>query len=206
MDQEPILEVSGQGKSVTEVYDIPRGAYRIDVSVEDRVFILKVIGIEGDCDDDSIFNEINFDARSLTMSGLFVSTGCSVIFETDNVDGDWEFAIRDIVVDEEFLIKNMLTIEDGTAIPGSGRALTMPTLLPDGVWTISANVEDNSFILRPQVLDGDCDGSAALNEFDSDVDSLEISTVYRSEETGCIIYWETSNVEGSWEITFEKVR
>jgi hypothetical protein len=203
--QEPILTVSGRGSNATEVFDIPRGAYRIDAVVEDQSFILETIVVEGDCRDSHTFNELNFNANQLIMSGLFVSTGCSVIFQTDNVDGDWSFEVRDII-DEEFFESSLLAIEDGTIISGQGRALTMPTFLPEGVWTISAEVDDNSFILRPQVLNGDCETSTVFNEFDSDVDTLEVSSVYRSSDDGCVIFWETSNLQGEWIVTFEQVR
>ena len=82
----------------------------------------------------------------------------------------------------------------------------MATSLPEGIWTISATVDDQAFILVPQVLVGKCSSSAAFNELDFDVQRLEVSTVYRSADGGCTIFWETSNVEGSWEIKFEKIR
>lgn len=206
IDQEPLLEVSGRGKDITEVFEIPRGAYRIDVTAEDNAFILKTVIVEGECRDSVIFNEISFGTSRMTMSGLLVSQGCSIIFETDNVDGNWEFEIRDIIVDVEFLTNNILTIETGTIISGNGRALTMATLLPEGVWTITAKVEDNAFILRPQVLNGDCDTGSVFNELVRGSEILDVATVYRSPEDGCIIFWETSNVDQLWEIGFEKLR
>jgi hypothetical protein len=204
-DQEPILVISGRGKNISEVLDLPRGAYRIDAVIQDNSFILETTTIEGDCDDEAIFNELNFDVNRLVISGLFVSSGCSVIFETDNVDGDWEISIRDLL-NEDALASSLLGIENGTKITGAGRTLTMATFLPEGIWTISGVVNDQAFILRPQVLTGDCDSSSVFNELDFDVETLEISTVYRSEEDGCIIFWETFNVEGSWEMTFEQIR
>ncbi len=205
VDQEAILEVSGRGKTVTDIFDIPQGAYRIDASVQDNAFILQYVVIEGDCRDGTIFNELQFDSGQITMSGLFISQGCSVIFETDNVDNSWEFAVRDIIVDEEFLLKNILIIENDTKISGVGRALTMPTLISEGVWTISANVSDNAYILKAQTLNGDC-SSSIFNEFTPGTNTLELSTVYRVTKGGCIIFWETSNVESEWEISFEKLR
>jgi hypothetical protein len=204
-DQEPFVVLSGQGKNISDVLDIPRGAYRIDATIQDNSFILKSVIIEGDCDDDTIFNEVNFDVNRLVISGLFVSTGCSVIFQTDNVDGSWEIAFRDIL-DKEFLQSSTLAIENGTSITGTGRSLTMSTLLPEGVWTISATVEDDSFILAPQVLTGDCESTHIFNELNFDVSVLEVSAVYRSGDGGCIIFWETSNLDGNWEIKFEKIR
>ncbi|MBN1964344.1 MAG: SH3 domain-containing protein [Anaerolineae bacterium] len=207
-DQEPIAVVSGRGSTISEVLEIPRGAYRIDASVQDNAFILHSIVVEGDCDDETVFNELNFDVRSLEMSGLFISSGCTIIFETDNVDGTWEFALRDII-DADVLLETMVAIEDGTTITGRGRALTMPTLLPEGIWTLTATVEDNFFILRPQVLTGDCDGFSVFNEGNVDTNSLEVSTVYRSESDdgdGCIIFWESDNVDGAWEIQFTQIR
>jgi hypothetical protein len=204
-DQEPYLEVSGRGGTVTEVYEIPIGAYRVDATIRDQSFILQIVVIEGDCEDEILFNELNFDVNRLTISGLFVSMGCSVVFETENVNGEWELALRDIIVDDAFLEANTLTIENGTLIRGSGRALTMPTELPAGVWTVSAVVGHNAFILWPQVLYGDCDSSAVFNELDLDAEALEVSSVYRSTKPGCIIYWETSNVEGEWLIMFSRL-
>jgi hypothetical protein len=173
--------------------------------VQDNAFILTTTVVEGDCRDDILFNELNFDTNRLIISALLISQGCSLIFETDNVSGNWEFAIRD-VLDRDVLQESLLTIESGTVISGIGRTLTMATSLPEGIWTISATVGDQAFILVPQVLVGKCSDSAAFNEIDFDVQRLEVSTVYRSAEGGCTIFWETSNVEGSWEIKFEKVR
>ncbi len=205
IDQEPIVAVSGRGSQVTDVYDFPRGAFRIDAAVEDRAFILQTVVVEGDCRDNSIFNELNFDVNRLVMSGLFVSSGCSILFQTDNVDGNWEFEVRDII-DPDILEETILEIEDGSSIAGTGRTLTMPTALPEGLWTIRATINDTAFILRANVLTGDCDDTAVLNEFDSDADTLELSTTYRNEGDTCVIFWETSNVQGSWEIRFEKLR
>ncbi len=203
--QKPILKVSGRGRQITEVYDIPRGLYRVDANVQSRSFILKVVTIDGNCDDETIFNELNFDSRQLTISSLLVSAGCSVVFETDNVSGNWSFELRD-VLDEEFLFESTLTIEDGTTISGKGRSVTMMTQLPRGVWRISAKVQDNSFILRPQVASGDCSEFSVFNELEFDASSLEVSTLYRSTGNGCLIFWDVLNVDGSWEITFNKAR
>ncbi len=207
-DQEPILEASGRGSNITDVYEIPRGAYRIDATVQDRSFILSSVAVEGDCDDETIFNELDFDSNQLVISALFVSSGCSIIFQADNVDGNWEFALRDIL-NEEVLFETMLTIETETSIAGKGRTVTMATLLPEGIWSITATVDDSAFILQPQVLSGECDGFSVMNEFSVDEESLEISAIYRSEGEddgeGCIIFWETSNVEGEWEIVFENL-
>jgi hypothetical protein len=204
VDQEPIAVVSGSGSNITEVYDFPQGAYRIDATVQDNAFILQTVIVEGDCRDDTIFNELNFDTNRLTMSGLFVSSGCSVLFQTDNVDGSWEFEIRDIL-DEAVLVDNLFEIEDGSTISGSGRTLTMATMLAEGIWTITTTVNDNAFILRAHVLLGDCDDGSVFNEF-VDGDTLELSTAYRNTGEACVIFWETSNVEGAWAFTFEKLR
>lgn len=206
IDQKPLIEVSGRGKAISDVFDIPRGAYRIDVTVSDNAFILKSITVEGECEDEIIFNEFNVAVKSMVLSGLFVSTGCSVIFETDNVDNNWQFEIRDIIVDADFLADNTLIVFDGTTITGKGRSLTMSTLLLEGIWTIKATVEDNAFILQPQVLTGDCSTYAAFNELDLQATKLEISTIYRVPKDGCYIFWETSNVDSSWVLQFSKVR
>ena len=203
--QAPLFTVSGKGKAVTEVYDIPRGAYRIDATAADNAFILKIVPIAGNCDEDIIFNEIDFDAKQLEVSGLFVSSGCSVVFEIDNIQTAWSFEIRDIVVDADFLKENGRTLQDGSTISGVGRALTMATFLPAGAWKISADVQDNAFILSSRVLSGHCDDTTVFNELDLNSKALTASTVYRSPET-CIIFWETSNVQKAWTITFEKLR
>ncbi|GEM_PF-2454346 len=200
--QEPLFEIAGTGTDISEILDIPSGAYRIDATVQDRSFILSVIVVEGECSDDNIFNELDFDSTSLNVSALLVSTGCSVVFETDNVDGAWSFEVRDLL-DEDFFLDSILMVENGTTISGRGHSLTMPTFLADGVYTITATVQDSAFILRPQVLEGECEGQSVFNEFNSDVEVLEVSSVYRSEEGGCFIFWDVSNVEGEWEITFE---
>jgi hypothetical protein len=204
-DQEPIAVISGRGKNISDVLDLPRGAYRIDAVVRDNSFMLKTTTVTGDCDDETIFNELNFDVNRLVISGLFVSTGCSIIFAADNVDGDWELAIRNLLEETAFEA-SLLKIENGTKLAGMARTLTMATFLPEGIWKISGIVNDQAFILRPQVLTGDCDGSSVFNEVNFDVEILEVATVYRSEKDGCVIFWETFNVEGSWELTFEKVR
>jgi hypothetical protein len=206
LEQEPIVVASGRGKGITEVFDFPRSAYRIDAQIEDRSFILKIIVVEGECDDDIIFNELNFDTTRLTISGLFVSSGCSIIFETDNVDRNWSIEVRDIL-DDEFLIESFFEIEDGSTISGVGRNLTMGTFIGEGIWTINANVLDRSYILRSHVLSGDCEDTVVFNELDFDASSLEVSTVYRNRgDEACVVFWETDNVDSEWSLTFNKLR
>lgn len=206
VDQEPVATASGRGKGTTEVFDLPSGAYRIDAVVEDNAFILESVTVAGDCRDQTIFNELNFDVNRLTISGLLISQGCSLIFETDNVSGNWEIEVRDIL-DLDVLLEALLEIEDGAGISAAGRALTMPTQLPEGLWNISATVNDQAFILVAQVLMGDCDDGVVFNELDFDTGVLELSTLYRSQgDDGCVIFWETENVQGAWELTFEEIR
>lgn len=201
--QEPLISIQGDGREITDIYDIPQGAYRVDAVVDDNFFIFSAVVIEGECRDSSIFNEGARDRNSLTVSTLFISRGCTFIFESDNVDGDWSIEFRDIL-DEEFMEETMLTIENGTIISGTGTQITMPTFIEEGIWTISATVQDQAFILESQPLDV-CDSELVFNELDFDVNTLEVSTVFRA--TGdCIIFWLTDNVDGEWEIIFEKLR
>lgn len=203
IDQEPVFEVSGRGKGISEVYDIPEGAYRIDASIQDRSFILEAVAVDTSCRDQIIFNELDFDANQLTISALFISNGCSYIFETDNVSGAWEFSVRDIL-DLDVIAETLLTIDDGSSLSGTGRTLTMATNLPEGFWTISGEVTDQAFILHANVLSGNCDDTSVFNELDFDVQVLEVETVYRSDN--CVIFWETNNTEGDWVLTFNKIR
>lgn len=200
-----MVSVVKRGKSITDVFELPASAYRVDVVVEDNSFILKAVPIEGECRETTILNLLNFDKNRLTASALLVSTGCSYIFESDNVDGNWTLELRNLL-DEEFLVDSTLALESGSSIVSSGHNLTMPTILAPGVWTISANVKDRAFILHAHVLIGDCNDTAVFNELDFDADVLEIATLYRN--TGnkpCIVFWESDNVDGEWEITFEKL-
>lgn len=203
IDQEPIIAVSGRGKNISEVFDIPKGAYRIDASVQDRAFILHAVAVDAGCRDQSIFNELDLNANRLNISALLISNGCSYIFETDNVSGTWEFAVRD-VLDLEVIAEMLYPIENGSSLSGTGRTLTMVTSLPEGVWTINGVVEDQAFILHAHVLSGDCRDSSVFNELDFDVQVLEVQTVYRSDN--CMIFWETNNTEGDWTLTFSKIR
>lgn len=52
---------------------------------------------------------------------------------------------------------------------------------------------------------GDCEERSIMNELDFDSKSLELSTVFRVPTGGCIVYWETNNVDGEWELLFEKI-
>lgn len=203
--QEPVVSVAERGKTITDVFELPASAYRVDVVVEDNAFILKAIPIEGDCREGSILNMLDFNKNRLTASALLVSSGCSYIFETDNVDGNWTMEIRDLL-DEDFLLDSILNLESGSTIASSGRNLTMPTTLEPGVWSVSAVVKDRSFILHAHVLVGDCDDTSVFNELDFDATELEVSSVYRNTgDNNCVIFWESDNVDGEWEIIFEKL-
>jgi hypothetical protein len=204
-DQEPVFVVKGKGKTVSDVYEIPRGAYRIDAVIQDNAFILKSTVVEGDCNDDIIFNQFAIGNNKLEMSGLLVSQGCSIIFETDNVNSAWEFAVRDLL-DLNVLSQSILNIEKGTKINGKGHVLTMPTQITEGVWKIQVVVKDQAFILTPQVLTGDCDTSSVFNEIDMDNKQIDASAIYRVPKDGCLIYWQTDNVDKEWELTFDKVK
>jgi len=203
LEQEPIAVLEGTGKQITDIIDLPEGAYRFDAEIDDNFFILSAIVIEGDCRDTTIFNEGGRENPRLNISTLIVSSGCSFIFESDNVDNEWIIEIRD-VLDEEYLFDSILEIEDGTVLSGRGLQATMPTLIEEGIWTISAEVDDNYFILRSEPS-GDCDSGTVFNEGVRDANSLSVSTVFRANET-CIVFWLTSNVDTDWEITFEKLR
>lgn len=201
--QEPVIVASGQGANITDVYDLPAGAYRVDATIQDSSFILSTVVTEGDCRDSNIFNELYMGQNQMTMSGLLVSSGCSLLFETDNVDGEWTLEVRNII--DEGLLDTALSIETGTSITGFGRALTMPTILSEGIWKISATVEDRAFILWARAI-GDCEEEAIFNELNFDVDLLEASATYRVDSGNCLVFWETSNVEDDWEIEFEQLR
>lgn len=201
--QEPIATISGRGRDISDVVEIPAGAYRIDAVVSDNAFILQTIVVEGECNDTTVFNELDFNVNRLEISGLFVSSGCSFIFESDNTDGNWEIAIRDIL--DLSVLNDALELEDGSTISGKGRALTMATSIGEGIWEISATVQDRAFILWARPI-GDCEEEAVFNELDFDANTLEMSTVYRVGDGGCIVFWETSNVEGEWELQFENIR
>lgn len=204
--QEPLITASGRGKDITDIFDMPPGAYRIDATVDDNYFILDSITLDGTCRDQSLFIEGDRNVQKLILSTLFLSYGCTLIFETDNVDGDWQIEIRDLL-DAEALAASILEIENGTSISGVGHQLTMATQLPTGFWSINATVQDNYFILHAHVLSGECDDTAVFIEGDSELKTLDISTLYRNNESEpCVIYWETDNVDGDWELTFEKLR
>lgn len=206
VNQPAIVTVSGRGKGISDIYEVPEGLYRIDAVVQDRSFILHVIGVEGDCPDDNLLNELNFDSRTLVISTLFISKGCSVIFETDNVSGDWQIELRNLL-EPDFFIESLLDIENGTAIASNGHVFTMGTILDPGIWTVSANVSAEAFILHAHVLSGECDDTSVFNELDFNAKTLEVSTVYKNNGSeSCIVYWETSNVRGDWSLTFEKLR
>lgn len=128
------------------------------------------------------------------------------MYALDNVSGRWQVEVRDLL-DEAFFLENILPIESGSVLAGKGRALTMPTRLPAGVWSLTAMVEDDAFILHAYVLVGDCDDTWVFNELDFDVDILEAQTVYRnSGDNDCIIFWESDNVNKDWEVSFTKLR
>lgn len=199
--QEPIATFSGRGNQISDSIDLPSGAYRFDAVVSDNLFTLRSHTVSGDCRDQTVFNALSYDSNSLVLSALFISDGCSVVLETDNVDGAWEIEVRDLL--DEALLEDLLTIDNNTSISGKSQALTMPTMLPKGAWSISATVNGNAFILFSRVLTGDCDEKLVMDEMDFDVNVLEAFSVYRSN--GCIIFWETAGFDGNWEISFKKL-
>ncbi len=206
--QEPLIEVAGKGLVTTEAFYIPEGVYRIDVFVQYNSFRLETIVVEGDCESEEIFDEYYFDANPIAFSGGFASSGCSVIFQTHDVEGTWKFALRSLL-DVNVLRHSVLEIENGTTISGTGRALTMATVLPSGQWAVSAVVHDSGFVLFSQVLFGDCEASPVFDlssEFDFRASSeppVEVMAPYFSD--GCVIFWETKNYGGgAWELTFRR--
>ncbi|MCC6614114.1 MAG: SH3 domain-containing protein [Anaerolineae bacterium] len=206
IDQEPLFVVSGRAAQASEVLQLPYGGYRIDATVYDVSFKLRIRVVDGYCDDVTLFNELDFEATRMTMSDAFVSMSCSVVFETENVDGEWRIEVRDLIVDDAFLIANTLKIEDGTVIRGEGHQLTMSTALPMGSWMVTAKVDHNMFILWSYVMMGECDSGAVFNELDTDAEAIEVSAVYRSPKPGCMMYWQTDNVNGEWSLTFTRLQ
>lgn len=204
--QEPVATLSGRGNRVTDSIELPAGAYRVDAAIQDNSFILKTLVLEGNCRDSTLLNELDFNTNRLTLSTLLISRGCTLLFSTENVSGNWQIEVRDLL-DETFLLATTLQIQDETVLSGKGHNLTMATLLPAGIWSLTAAVEDRAFILRAHVLLGDCDDTAVFNELDLNARRLEAQTIYRN--TGgeaCVIFWETDNVDGEWEVVFDKLR
>jgi hypothetical protein len=202
--QPPVVTVEGRGGQISEEIELPQGIYRLDATIQGNAFIFTPIVLDGNCDESSIFNVLNFDVNTLTASEMIFSTGCTFIFESDNVRGEWIVEFRD-VTDPEFLEESVLEVENNTTFNGFGQQVSMPTLLAAGVWTINANVQDRAFILSPLVVVGDCSTRTVFNELDFEAESLEVSTVYRADEN-CVIFWKTSNVDSEWTLTFEKLR
>ena len=122
------------------------------------------------------------------------------------MDGEWEIEIRDLL-EPEAIEASILEIDDGFSITGAGTQLTMATSLPTGFWSIHAEVQHNFFQLRSHKLSGEYDDTYVFNEGDLDSEILEVSTLYRNTGSEpCVIFWETGNVDGEWELTFEKLR
>jgi len=204
INQEPDFELFGRGQGISEVFDIAQGAYRIDLNVADRSIILEATVIDGDCRDQNLFNELQLNSRSLNISTMFiVQEDCLFIFESSNLTGTWTAEIRNLL-DLEAMEDSAVDLNEQSSIFGEGRQLTMPTLLNEGVYSVSAIVMDQAFILTAEPI-GNCDSGSLFNELDFNTNQLEVSTVYRANED-CIVWWQTDNVDGEWNLTFEKLR
>ena len=208
LSQEPLFSASGRGADITEIFEIPLGAYRIDavVNVNDSYFILQSIVLDGNCRDQFLFYDDYSGGSNMNISTIFISQGCSIIFQTERVHGDWQIKLRDLL-DAEALETSILEIKNETSIAGIGHQLTMATQLPSGFWSINATVQHRTFTLRAHILSGECDDTEVFREYDFDANSLEIETVYRNPGSEpCMIFWETDDIYSDWELTFEKLR
>lgn len=200
-DQEPIFELSGRGRLISDPVSLPRGAYRVDADVNDREFTLEAISSDGKCDDTTILDEFNIDIRHTVVSAsLVVSEDCEFVFQMTGTSAEWSFEVRDIL--GEARDASLLEIEDDTTIRGVGTQFTMPTSIPAGLWRVSIDVNDQAFILVGYVNRGDCDTEYLFNELDFDAERLETFTLLRIPAGGCTFFWEVSNVEHDWQFTF----
>ena len=200
VNQKPIAVIEGVGSDVSDIIELPAGAYRFDAMVNDNEFVLSSVTVQGDCDDEnSIIWEWNYNATQLDVSALFVSSGCSFLFESDT-DGAWRVEVRDLF---GMNLTDTLLIESGDSINGVGTQLTMGTMLEKGIWTITANVDDTSFSLYSRAVKG-CEEELVMSDYSSD-EPIELRTIYRVDGDVCITFWETPISEGAWELIFEKV-
>lgn len=207
--QEPLFSLSASGEVSSDIVELSSGIYRIDAVVEDKAFILKANAIEEGCPNKNILNAVNPDQDPLRISTImviYVPQGCTYVFESVNVSGNWTIEIRDLT-DINYIFDTNLMIQEGTQISSSNHNLTMSTVLPMGTWLVSADVEGHTFNLRSHVLLGECPYKFVLTEFDLGAENLEVSTLYEnSGDDICVIYWEASNVQGEWTLTFTEQR
>jgi hypothetical protein len=87
------LTFSGTAGTVHGPLTVPEGIYRISVTTQ-RSFIMSSTVLQGECrhglsDEVAIFNELDRSGKEFTAEKVFNSAGCSVLFETSNINGPY---------------------------------------------------------------------------------------------------------------------
>jgi hypothetical protein len=207
-DQEPILTLSGTGETISDKVEFPEGVYRVSVSVKDYQFRLERVVVGGDCTNNTMFSLYDPYVAQMKAETILISVECSYIFQTADVTGDWEMQFRQLD-DQDAVETTLLTIGNGTTLIGIGTEVTMPTFVPEGIWTITATAQDDAFLLDFYALEEECQAmrdEALIHELDLFASSVDGTGIFRSLPGGCTVFWVTANVDKDWELKFEELK
>lgn len=96
----------------------------------------------------------------------------------------------------------------GLAFSGTTGVVHGPVTVPEGIYRIIVTA-DRYFIMSSLVLEGACshgfaDEVAIFNEMQGEAGEFAAEKIFKSE--GCSALFETSNIQGPYTVTFEKIQ
>lgn len=177
-------------------------AYRVDVRFEGSSFALEAVADTGSCTDQELL-DIAIASNGPHVASTVLLTGeCAWVFEVYDAVGSWALEFRPLQ-NSEGAAFSMQAVAVNPVINGTGTQFSNPLRFPPGNWQLLARVQDQSFVLRSLVASGECGlQPLVFNVLQQGANEIMLSANFAVGSAGCVLYWQTDNVDGPWTLRF----
>lgn len=205
-EPEVLLELDGQGKAVTDNYELPACHKAVfywtattgEYGAASLIARLHKTDSEGDI---VIVNEFNTDvgSDSITWPALLPLEGGEYYFSTENTDEPWSLRVE--------CQDGMASVAEGLDVQGVGLAVTDNYKLSSCqksvfMWTVEPNESGAASIIARLHTDGGEEAFVFANEFDMDLSEPLEGEKLQSINEG-IYYVSVENTSEPWHIRWE---
>lgn len=203
--QQPDLTISGTGSTQSVPYQFSSQAYRLDIAFAGRSLELETIAISGDCDTQQLLDIQTPRGDSQSVSVYLVTGGCNWVFEISDTNRSWIIEFRNILA-SEIHDQTIIDVVPDTVVRGISTQFTTPLRFSAGQWQLTAQVQDQSFILYSVPFSGDCGlPRMVFNDLVFNAASLTLLQTFVVGDAGCVVYWQTDNVDTEWVLSFAPI-
>ncbi len=180
-------------------------AYRVDVIFEGRNFALEAVATTGECADIALLDIATPNGGLQSASTFMLTGGCAWVFQVSDATSTWSIEFRDLL-DETAYAQSLIDATTQTTLNGTGTQFTFPVSFTPGDWQLTATVQDRSFILQSVALEGDCGlPTLVFNNHEQNANSLTLLERFTVGAEGCVVYWQTDNVDTEWTLNFAPI-